>query len=767
MAKVNYKISARATILLGREGVSKADGAMVELIKNTYDADADFCFLCIDKNMDAVYLFDNGTGMSKDVIRDCWMLIGTPNKRDVYKSKKNRIKSGEKGIGRFALDRLGSVCTMYTKTVDDSTLLRWHTDWSDFEKTNKTLDEMQADLDELNVGLDDVIPLEIKENIISFITEKNKERSSSGREEFVPFLSGTLFVINGLRDAWDMDFTRKFVSGLGTLLPPSEQSEFFLCTMKSISEKYSEVKNPFSEDYDYKLNASFDGSEFLIEWDRNEFDINRIPDEVFDRDDFQSEPYRKEDFLTQRFSKRVSIQELMKTNDVDLIHKVRQLGSFSLEYIFMKLSSKDDSNETFYYKEIGKNRAQWLKEYGGIKIYRDNFFVRPYGDPTTDAYDWLGLDARKAKNPASISHKNGGWHVRNKQGQGTIKISRTTNQVLLDKASREGIIENEYFSLFKNVIVELLSYFERDRAYIGRAMKVYYDEVNQKERVKEEGSFLAKKLLQNQSSEKGAETQSNENVLARTVQIYEEEREELLSEIQQLRVLATSGLLTSTVAHDLKSLNAILVSRIKNLQKDINRDDKEMIERHLSDLLKNDLLLKSWLTIVATQARKDRRTRRKENVYETIRNLVGVLSPILQRKNVSVSISDDSQIIEKRIFQSDFESIIYNLIINSIEAFQQVVRDRREININMSADENSVVIVYRDNGPGLSDIFTNPYDIFIYGTTSKKDKDGNVIGTGMGMYIVASTLREYAGSYTIIETNSGFGLEIKIPRGLQ
>lgn len=52
MAKIGYKISARATILLGREGVSKADGALVELIKNTYDADADICFLCFDKDKD-------------------------------------------------------------------------------------------------------------------------------------------------------------------------------------------------------------------------------------------------------------------------------------------------------------------------------------------------------------------------------------------------------------------------------------------------------------------------------------------------------------------------------------------------------------------------------------------------------------------------------------------------------------------------------------------------------------------------------------------
>lgn len=55
MGKVRYRISARATILLGREGVSKADGAIVELIKNTYDADAEICFMCMDAEHDKIY----------------------------------------------------------------------------------------------------------------------------------------------------------------------------------------------------------------------------------------------------------------------------------------------------------------------------------------------------------------------------------------------------------------------------------------------------------------------------------------------------------------------------------------------------------------------------------------------------------------------------------------------------------------------------------------------------------------------------------------
>lgn len=77
---MKYKMSSRATILLGRESVSRVDGAIIELVKNTYDADAGFCLICFDVKHDHIYILDNGSGMTKGIIESCWMLIGTDNK---------------------------------------------------------------------------------------------------------------------------------------------------------------------------------------------------------------------------------------------------------------------------------------------------------------------------------------------------------------------------------------------------------------------------------------------------------------------------------------------------------------------------------------------------------------------------------------------------------------------------------------------------------------------------------------------------------------
>jgi sensor histidine kinase regulating citrate/malate metabolism len=140
-----------------------------------------------------------------------------------------------------------------------------------------------------------------------------------------------------------------------------------------------------------------------------------------------------------------------------------------------------------------------------------------------------------------------------------------------------------------------------------------------------------------------------------------------------------------------------------------------------------------------------------------------MVKPILIRKKVDVKISSDKLSTKRRIFASDFDSIIYNLIINSIESFEETKCESRQISIDLKTDSN-FIINYHDNGHGLSEAFqSNPYSIFEYGVTSKHDAEGNQIGTGLGMYIVASSINEYNGGYTITQTQNGFGLRVTIP----
>ena len=763
MEKMRYNISARTTILIGREGVSRADGAIIELIKNTYDADADFCYIVFDDKNDKLYILDNGIGMTKDIIENYWMLIGTDNKKYNYLSDRKRVKSGEKGIGRFALDRLGSRCTMYTKNASEQ-LIYWFSDWNKFEEVGKTLDEIDADFEYLNKEFKDIIPHVICDNLNMLIKAKSEELKAIGKEPLNFSLeTGTLFVIEGLRDKWNNTEINKIFSVLGFLVPPGEQTQYYIFAQSSLEAQAEEIECQAIDDYDYKVIASFDGETVKATIFRNEYDLNIMPKDLFNEEAFKIEPYTYDAFLKGAFYKEIPLSELTSNCDKDFLKKAKEIGPFKFQYVFMKLSTGDGA---YYGKAVNEKRKLWMQEHGGIKIYRDNFVVRPYGDPNSKSYDWLGLDARKGGNPVAVSHKSEKWHVNNHQIQGTVLISRTNNSSILDKSNREGIIENDHFEVLTNILQSIISLFEKDRAYIAHHIKEYRDAKEEKDFTKAKASNIAEEILKNKKKSKKSQTQaeSDNEQLAKAIKIYEEERDELISEIKLLRALATNGLMTTTMAHDLKTINSLLVARVNSFRIALNEKDDTLIERCLNDLETNDEFLKSWITVITTQSNKDRRKRLKKDIVKTIETGIKMLEPILKRKKVSLELNANNSIAIKRIFETDFDSIIYNLIINSIESFESTKCDNRKISISIENSGEKLNIHYIDNGHGLSQAFkSNPYEIFKYGTTSKYDSKGNQIGTGLGMYIVASSINEYQGTYSITKITDGFGLDIIIP----
>lgn len=762
MERISYQISSRAAILLGRESVSKVDGAIIELIKNTYDADASIGMISFDIENDTIWILDNGIGMTIDVIKNAWMMIGTNNKLINYKSSKNRIKSGEKGIGRFALDRLGNKCVMHTKHEDSDKTICWTTNWDNFEDPTKTINEVEATIEYHSNDIIDFLP----DNFSNKLSQFNELNTNN-------FKTGTLLKITELRDKWTPKDINKIIEKLSYITPISENKDYKIVAQTAPEEDITVLENQMIDEYDYRMKAIFDGENFKISLERNEFDLNKIPEEVFNLPAFKDYPYRKQDFIDGDFDFYYSIKELMKNDVQDFIDMIKEIGPFEFHYSFLKVTATDDDKETFYYKDISNKRRLWLNQNSGIKIYRDNFIVRPYGDINTEAYDWLKLDARRAKNPASISHPTGNWSVRNLQGYGCIYISRVLNNCIIDKSSREGFIDNEYFSLFKEVITNIISIFEQDRQHIARELKAYKRQKYEEEKKKEEASRLAEAILEkdkiNKNIKNKRKSKKNTKIitpteavhLAEAVKIFEDEKEELLSEIKLLRALATNGLITTSIIHDLKGLNAILAKRAESFEIALDLNNKDLIDRCLIDLKSNDDFLNAWIYVVITQLKKDKRKRIKADIYSIIKNIEDMLEPMISKKNITLEIEGEENTVYKKVFLIDIESIILNLIINSIDAFRKIDNTDRKIKIKVNSDDNNVIIHYFDNGPGISKVFKNPYDIFKFGATDKKEAiTGEVIGTGLGMYIISSTVKEYNGECIILNNQPGFALDL-------
>ena len=105
-----------------------------------------------------------------------------------------------------------------------------------------------------------------------------------------------------------------------------------------------------------------------------------------------------------------------------------------------------------------------------------------------------------------------------------------------------------------------------------------------------------------------------------------------------------------------------------------------------------------------------------------------------------------------------------NLINNSIDSFKNLrIIKERKIELHFEIKNNFVDILYTDNGIGLSDIFVDKDEIFLPFTTSKKDRKGNNIGTGLGMYLVKNVIDDYDGTIQIIESEDGFKTKINLP----
>ena len=131
--RVGFSVDAGLIQRLGYELVGRAETAVSELIKNSYDADAtnvDVNFINTDEIHGTLIIMDNGSGMSQKQLIDGFMRISSTDKIHNPISKKyNRTKAGRKGIGRFATQRLGTKLTIITQTKEEDTAIKVSIDW--------------------------------------------------------------------------------------------------------------------------------------------------------------------------------------------------------------------------------------------------------------------------------------------------------------------------------------------------------------------------------------------------------------------------------------------------------------------------------------------------------------------------------------------------------------------------------------------------------------------------------------------------------------
>ena len=692
------------------------------------------------------------------------MVIGTNDKEQNVISGKGRARTGAKGIGRFALDRLGADGTVYSTSEDDGGLasIRWHVDWSQFDQEGSILDEIPAELDEDGTMLADVLsPLE----------QFSRVGEALKRQRGKAWTTGTAIRIGLLRDDWSREQVDQLNKTLGALIPPVRQRELTLYLFdESASNGYGQVDPVLLDDFDYKLEAWVDGGDTVkFEICRNELNPVEIDPELFTMEEMRAYPFGEGSFRTGKVEYTKTVEEMFPGTDEHFGRKVKEVGPFSTQLLYYKKGAPSRRDAEIYpYRQFqAGTRKTWLEQFGGIKIYRDNFAVRPYGEVDSRAFDWLALGHRVATSPVAASRK--GWRVSPQNLAGTVSISREANKQLCDQANREGIIENEHYTVFRRIILRVIEEFEDDRSHIHHNLNELYKSKHQTEAVKSEGAQTAERIVRQKQTATAGDAQQ----LAKAVVAQGAEIRELRDEQSMLRSLATLGTVLVSFSHEMGQLQNTMGSRSSFLadilSSYISPDEMIGVESPfnpyviLEEWEEDDNRVKQWFTFVLSSVRANRRRRRRRSMKDYLDRAQKLWAGFLASREIGLDISfeNDDADYELLAFDIDLDSIFNNLILNSVEAFLSPRHSggARLISVHMDSVDGALQIRYSDSGPGLDPSIRDPNQIFRFGVTTKQgpEKDS---GTGLGMWILSAVIQGYGGSCRVLRPRgkSGFHL---------
>ena len=757
--KIPFTASARTAMLIGTENFSNPEGAIIELVKNTYDADSPCCYILFDGNdgqITEIYIIDYGSGMDISTIQDCWMQIGTDDKQRNVETGNGRIKSGAKGIGRFALNRLGSMATMLTRK-DGQDAFIWNVNWNDFDAPGKKINEVMADLD--------VVELEEIQRCLS--------RLAIRFNVFLPeFSLGTILKISNLADIWEEDAIKHLFSSLQDLVPPFNIPAFQLYLYVSGSNDYGKIEAKQYEDFDYKVSAKYENSVLKVDVQRNELDINALQSEyrgLFDMENMKQFPYRLEDFEKEIYHIEMPLGELNGLRKSQLLADYgAKLGAFQFDFYFIKGSKSDINSEKsdakYPYRQFSPtHRRLWLKKNLGVKIYRDKFRVRPYGE---NGDDWLHLGDRYSQNPIGAGQRMGGYHIRQNQIVGAVEISRLHNIYLQDKSGREGLQENDVFGLFKEVLLGIINIMEKDRNTVMYNLSLLYDKNHPKEDAKKQADKAQKA---------GEYTQANYNALSQGYTVVKQELEDKEEEVRLLRNLASTGLIITSFSHELNNLSIQTKSRYDNMLYALNRvtsiDNVKKLGlkdyQNPYEVIKTqknyDEQVRSWLEFSINSISKDKRLRKSIHLKSYFELFKKTWMTVMNELNIDFDVKGFSDDMQIKAFVIDFDTIFNNLISNSIYAIKvKKSTINRKIRIDGKLEDEYLSIIISDSGKGLDKQYqNNPSVIFNAFESSRCNKNGEKIGTGLGLYIVKATINEYKGSSVqVLYQAEGFAIKI-------
>ena len=618
-----YKIrpAGRHILTIGRDLIQDVYAAVVELVKNAYDADSPDVDINFTANPDhsgySITITDHGHGMSRDTVINKWMVPSTRDKLDRRTSPSGRIMQGRKGVGRYAASILGKDLLLETVTPEGEKTTVC-VEWSNFENAQY---------------LDDV----------DILIETAK----------VPELSGTQLTMRGDSE----------------LLADWNKKQF-----DSLQFELKKLISPVSSILDYRHNLD----EFRISLMVNGFpNVEDIAETI--------EPFPIFDLFDYKIAGKInaggkgtltySSQKVRNTADesiqfdagaptdcgeLDIDIRVYDRDKDAIDSLIGR-GLKDESGEY-----VGKLQArQILNEYNGIGVYRNGFRIRPLGDPD---FDWLKLNEQRVQNPS--------LRIGSNQAIGYVQIQSEEQSHLIEKSARDGLRENMAFSRLKEITTKVIAELETRRFDYRRKAGLSKPVIKVERELEQLFSFdeLKRDVLARLTSFDIDQKTSDKiiDIISRE----EEEKNKIADEIRQAVAIyqgqATLGKIINVILHEGSRPLSYFQNQIPNLRywyKSFQETgDSGTLKKIMSiadGISENAELFVTLFRRLSPLSARKRSTRDPLELKKTIQKTLFVFEEEMKFRKVSAEVlgSDDFKF---SAWPQDIHAIFTNLIDNSL-----------------------------------------------------------------------------------------------------
>lgn len=814
--EVNLTIDPRIISHLGEALIENEKIALLELIKNASDADANNCNITIDTNYNSRYgkgrivIEDDGNGMTPYIIENAFLKIATSFKAKYQKisPRFGRQAQGNKGIGRLSLNQLGRFISVDTKVdlsllkattlhVDNRELLKsfgydsiqkfhdendqyfyhFEIDWENYDSSETTIENVKIDL-KANTYKDGVFKHRKNHGTrievlglkgISFW--KNEQTKKEIRQDVLEFLNP--FLDENVNFYVKINLDKEIFRSDSYSIENIEQESLSTVSF-SFSDRESILKINIHRSREY---ITFKVNTLINELEK--FDVYKIEDipEKQLLNDYSQESY------TIDLSSMISIKEsspsitlsnfISYTDEKDHLDKIYLPGSFSGKIYSYNLSNKSP---------LTLEMRNLLENIKGVKLYRNNFKIFPYG---TDGNDWLGMSEYNSRQASVIYKLHSTTGFVNIDGEANLtKLRELTN--------RQGLVLDNYgenfLALMKEVVYKIAAKSDdifSDKFAFNR--KEFRDMESDKEVIiegirfikKENKIVTAKKNAKKLKTDKKLSEVEKENLVNQTLNIVEDIDKDIENKLHQIKKseedvnsmdpIIGGSIISSTLAHEINRLTNNIKINADNTMTAIKVNRIDEAEKYIGRIKSSANFLSRYSSLLDTNSYSKRRYYSNEDLEMQVKKVIDN-SPLLTYNNTTIKYYILGKSFSVRMVVDSFKIIIENLLINSTYWLDYYEIANPSITFELDYD-NRILYVY-DNGRGINPSIENKiFDPFQTGKDDASIKRGTLIsrGRGLGLHIVSNLLHELGASISLDSTRNTYGNRykfiIKFPLG--